>query len=160
MYLFLPGGTCLRRIHNAERSQSKARESFGWPTPKELNIHSRMFSFGRVDPFEVGYACSCRHTPPRRGPHAPIYTSSSGYHSPEPRVAVDKVVYIGYEQPIEVFRAILPSGREQLLTTEGWELWILQRFALPRHPKKALIGIHRAEDPHGRGCHQREDQDF
>ena len=74
--------------------------------------------------------------------------------------AVDKVVYIGYEQPIEVFRAILPSGREQLLTTEGWELWILQRFALPRHPKKALIGIHRAEDPHGRGCHQREDQDF
>ncbi|CAE7492478.1 CACNA1E [Symbiodinium sp. CCMP2456] len=47
--------------------------------------------------------------------------------------AVDKVVYIGHEQPIEVFRAKLPIGRKQ------WKLWILQRSALARWPKKIII---------------------
>ena len=121
-----------------------------------------MCSLGRVDPFEVGYACTSipDHQPEGRAPNQPL--SRVWQAAKVLDHAIDKVVYStrlclphgpalwlpGYEQPIEVFRAILPSGREQLLTTEGWKLWILQRSA----------GAHRAEDPHGRGGHQREDQ--
>ncbi|CAE7234372.1 unnamed protein product [Symbiodinium microadriaticum] len=107
--------------------------------PKESDIHSKMCSLGRVDPFEVGYACTSipDHQPEGRAPNQPL--SRVWQSAKVLDHAVDKVVYIGYEQPIEVFRAILPSGREQLLTTEGWKLWILQRSALARFPKKALI---------------------
>lgn len=98
-----------------------------------------MCSLGRVDPFEVGYACRSipDHQPEGRAPNQPLTRVWQAAKVLDH--AVDKIVYIGYEQPIEVFRAKLPSGREQLLTTEGWKLWILQRSALARHPKKALI---------------------
>ena len=107
--------------------------------PKESDIHSKMCSLGRVDPFEVGYACTSipDHQPEGRAPNQPL--SRVWQSAKVLDHAIDKVVYIGYEQPIEVFRAILPSGREQLLTTEGWKLWILQRSALARFPKKVLI---------------------
>ncbi|CAE7615614.1 B4GALT6 [Symbiodinium sp. KB8] len=107
--------------------------------PKESDIHSKMCSLGRVDPFEVGYACRSipDHQPEGRAPNQPLTRVWQAAKVLDH--AVDKIVYIGYEQPIEVFRAKLPSGREQLLTTEGWKLWILQRSALARHPKKALI---------------------
>ncbi|CAE7788526.1 B4GALT6, partial [Symbiodinium necroappetens] len=107
--------------------------------PRESDIHSKMCSLGRVDPFEVGYACRSipDYQPEGRAPNQPLNRVWQAAKVLDH--AVDKVVYIGYEQPIEVFRAILPSGREQLLTTEGWKLWILQRSALARHPKKALI---------------------
>ena len=105
--------------------------------PTEGDIHSKMCSTGRVDPFEVGYACTSipDHQPDGRAAKQPL---SRVWQSA--KVLDDgKVVYIGHEQPIEVFRAKLANGREQLLTTEGWKLWILQRSALARYPKKAVI---------------------
>ncbi|CAE7539945.1 unnamed protein product, partial [Symbiodinium sp. CCMP2456] len=107
--------------------------------PKESDIHSKMCSTGRVDPFEVGYACTSipDHQPDGRAANQPL--SRVWQSAKVLDHAVDKVVYIGHEQPVEVFRAKLPSGREQLLTTEGWKLWILQRSALARWPKKAII---------------------
>jgi len=107
--------------------------------PKESDIHSKMCSLGRVDPFEVGYACTSipDHQPDGRAPNQPL--SRVWQSAKVLDHAIDKVVYIGYEQPIEVFRAKLANGREQILTTEGWKLWILQRSALARHPKNALI---------------------
>ena len=105
--------------------------------PKEGDIHSKMCSTGRVDPFEVGYACTSipDHQPDGRAAKQPL---SRVWQSA--KVLDDgKVVYIGHEQPVEVFRAKLANGREQLLTTEGWKLWILQRSALARYPKKVVI---------------------
>ncbi|CAE7925311.1 unnamed protein product [Symbiodinium necroappetens] len=126
----------------AVRCQSTAPAD---PEPSEIatvapesDIHS-MCSLGRVDPFEVGYACPSMpdHQPEGRAPNQPL--SRVWQSAKVLDHAIDKVVHIGYEQPIEVFRARLPSGRERLLTTEGWKLWILQRSALARFPKKALI---------------------
>ncbi|CAE7457236.1 unnamed protein product [Symbiodinium sp. CCMP2592] len=105
--------------------------------PKESDIHSQMCGTGRVDPFDVGYACTSipDHQPDGRAAKQPL---SRVWQSA--KVLDDgKMVYIGHEQPIEVFRAKLANGREQLLTTEGWKLYILQRSALARYPKKAVI---------------------
>ena len=107
--------------------------------PRDDDIHSKMCNTGRVDPFDVGYACTFipDHQPEGRAANQPlsrVWQSAKVLdHAP------DKVVYIGHEQPLEVFRAKLPSGKEQLLTTEGWKLWILQKSALQRHPKKCII---------------------
>ncbi|CAE7795997.1 unnamed protein product [Symbiodinium sp. CCMP2592] len=120
----------------SDATVAPARET--WTAfPKDSDIHSQMCSTGRVDPFDVGYACKDipDHQPDGRAAKQPL---SRVWQSA--KVLDDgKTVYIGREQPIEVFRAKLPNGREQLLTTEGWKLWILQRSALARYPKKAVI---------------------
>ncbi|CAE7185103.1 unnamed protein product, partial [Symbiodinium necroappetens] len=96
--------------------QGIERESYCWLThPKEGDIHSKMCSLGRVDPFEVGYACTSipDHQPEGRAPNQPLsYVWQSAKVLDH---AINKVVYIGYEHP---------SGRA---------------YALARHPKKALI---------------------
>ena len=94
--------------------QGIERESYCWLThPKEGDIHSKMRSLGRVDPFEVGYACRSipDHQPEGRAPNQPL--SCVWQSAKVLDHAINKVVYIGYEHP---------SGREQLLTTEGWKL--------------------------------------
>ncbi|CAE7848388.1 unnamed protein product, partial [Symbiodinium microadriaticum] len=114
----------------AEPEQSSRRETWA-ACPEESDIHSKMCSLGRVDPFEVGYACRSipDYQPEGRAPNQPLTRVWQAAKVLDH--AVDKVVYIVND---------LVHGMVQHFTSgTSWKLWILQRSALARHPKKALI---------------------
>ena len=95
------------------------------------------YGMGRVDPFSVGYAC--RDIPDRQPEGRNVNKPLNRVWQEVKVNQCEDICYLGYEHPIEVFRAVSAEGQEQLFTTQGWKLQLLQVAALARHPKKAII---------------------
>ena len=106
------------------------------PCPKESDANMG-YGMGRVDPFSVGYACRAI---PDRQPEGRNVNQPLNRVWQEVKVnQCEGICYLGYEHPIEVFRAVSAEGQEQLFTLQGWKLQLLQLAALARYPKKAII---------------------
>ena len=106
------------------------------PCPKESDA-TMLYGMGRVDPFAVGYAC--RAIPDKQPEGRNVNKPLSRVWQEVKVNQCEGICYLGYEHPIEVFRAVSAEGQEQLFTTQGWKLQLLQAAALARYPKKAII---------------------
>ena len=108
------------------------------PCPKESDA-TMFYGMGRVDPFAVGYAC--RAIPDKQPEGRNVNKPLSRVWQKVKVNQCEGICYLGYEHPIEVFRAMSAEGQgqEQLFTTKGWKLQLLQAAALARYPNKAII---------------------